>query len=155
MDKSIKQGASRAVGVWPGEGGSDSGPRCRCRGGERGTIEGDVGGGVFPVHEPFLGAPSIFAGELVGIIREWCCSPSLVLDLCSGPGMRWGVPLSTSNPRPNGKDGHSEQMPITLEEIFTKIRVIRDDYNKLLQFLIYIFYQSLTKFLKDTERSPI
>ena len=40
---------------------------------------------------------------------------------------------------------------------FTEIRVIRDDYkyNKLLQFLIYIFYRSLTKFLKHTERYPI
>jgi len=42
----------------------------------------------------------------------------LVLDLNSGPGMRWGVLLSTSNPRPNGTDGRSEQMLITVEEMF-------------------------------------
>ena len=34
------------------------------------------------------------------------------------PGIRWGVPLSTSNPRLNGTDGRSEQMPITVEDIF-------------------------------------
>ncbi|PUU76062.1 hypothetical protein B9Z19DRAFT_1066950 [Tuber borchii] len=39
---------------------------------------------------------------------------------CSSPGMRWGIPLSTSGPMPNSKDSHSEQMAITVEEtVFT------------------------------------
>ena len=33
-----------------------------------------MSGGVFPVHELFLEARSILAGELVGIVRQWCCS---------------------------------------------------------------------------------
>jgi len=38
----------------------------------------------------------------------------LVLDLCSGLEMRWGVPLNTSGPRPNCKDSHSEKIPIMM-----------------------------------------
>jgi len=41
---------------------------------------------------------------------------------------------------------------IYLATIPTRIRVIRDDYNKLWQFLIYVFYRSLTKHFKPIER---
>ena len=36
--------------------------------------------------------------------------------------MRWGVPLSTSGPRPNSRDSGSEEMLITVEEILPTLR---------------------------------
>jgi len=46
----------------------------------------------------------------------------LVLELYSGLGMRWGVPLRTSGPRLNSKDCSSKRMGITVEEIVSTQR---------------------------------
>ena len=67
-----------------------------------------MSGGVFPVHELFLGARSILAGELVGIVREWCCSAeptksaglSTIPHPPSPPPPLTGFPLSR-HPRKN------------------------------------------------------
>ncbi|PUU75163.1 hypothetical protein B9Z19DRAFT_1067648 [Tuber borchii] len=51
-----------------------------------------------------------------------CWFTPLVFDLCSGSGIRWGVLLSTSGSRPNSKTSGSEQIPITVEEIVSRLR---------------------------------